>query len=205
MEMSNQPPGGYPPPPPPPPGGYPPPPPPPLPPGYSPPPSGYAPPTQPYPQPAPGGQYAGFGTRLVAYLIDGLILGIPFAIIVVLLGGVAAATVGSTVDSSGQVNGAAVAGGLGLFFLVYLGLVVVQILYFIYFWSRGGTIGQRILHLRVVDATTGGNITMGKAFLRYLGIVISAMPCYLGLLWAIWDPRKQGWHDKIAGTVVTSG
>jgi uncharacterized RDD family membrane protein YckC len=200
--MSNQPPGDYPPPPPPPPapppGGYPPPPPP-------PPPGGYAPPTQAYAQPAPGGQYAGFGARLVAYLIDGLILGIPFAIIVILLGGVAAATVGSTVDASGQVNGAAVAGGLGLLFVVYLGLVVVQILYFIFFWSRGGTIGQRILHLRVVDATTGGNIPMGRAFLRYIGIVISAMPCYLGLLWAIWDPRKQGWHDKIASTVVTSG
>ena len=91
-----------------------------------------------------------------------------------------------------------------MIFLVYLGLVVVQILYFIFFWSRGGTIGQRILRLHVVDATTGGNIGMGRAFLRYLGLVISAMPCYLGLLWAIWDSRKQGWHDKIAGTVVTS-
>jgi uncharacterized RDD family membrane protein YckC len=141
----------------------------------------------------------------VAYLIDGLILGIPFVILIILLGGLAAATVTSTVDANGQVNGAAAAGGLGLFFLVYLGLVVVQILYFIFFWSRGATIGMRILHLHVVDATTGAHISMGKAFLRYLGLIIAAMPCYLGLLWALWDPRKQGWHDKIAGTVVTSG
>ena len=140
----------------------------------------------------------------MAYLIDGLILGIPFVILLILLGGATAATVSSTVDANGQVNTAAAAGGLGLIFVVYLALVVVQILYFIFMWSRGGTIGQRILRLRVVDATTGGNIGMGRAFLRYLGMVISAMPCYLGLLWAIWDARKQGWHDKIAGTVVTS-
>jgi uncharacterized RDD family membrane protein YckC len=170
------------------------------------PPTGYAPPPAAYQQAPAGRQYAGFGIRLVAYLIDGLILGIPFVIILILLGGVATAGISAGgVDANGNVNGAAVAGGLGVFFLIYLALVAVQILYFILLWSRGGTIGQRILHLHVVDATTGANISMGKAFLRYLGLVISAMPCYLGLLWAIWDSRKQGWHDKIAGTVVTSG
>ena len=36
-----------------------------------------------------------------------------------------------------------------------------------------------------------------------VGYVVSSMVCYIGLIWAAFDPRKQGWHDKIAGTVVT--
>jgi uncharacterized RDD family membrane protein YckC len=153
---------------------------------------------------APGIAYGGFGLRFVAILLDGLILGIPFGVLFALIGGLAVASVSTTVDpNTGQVNSVAAGGAGGLLVLLYLALLVVSILYYVVLWSRGGTIGQRLLKLRVVDATTGANISMGKAFLRYIGLIIAAIPCYLGLLWVIWDPRKQGWHDKIAGTVVT--
>jgi uncharacterized RDD family membrane protein YckC len=120
-----------------------------------------------------------------------------------LIGGLAVASVSSTVDANGNINTVAAGGAGGLLILLYLALLVVSVLYFVVLWSRGGTIGQRLLKLRVVDATTGVNISMGKACLRYVGLIIAAIPCYLGLFWVIWDPRKQGWHDKIAGTVVT--
>jgi len=145
------------------------------------------------------GAWAGF----VARLLDSLILGIPFGVFFALIGGLAVASVSTTVDANGNVNTVAAGGAGGLLILLYLALLVVTVLYFVVLWSRGGTIGQRLLKLRVVDATTGANISMGKAFLRYVGLIIAAIPCYLGLLWVIWDPRKQGWHDKIAGTVVT--
>jgi uncharacterized RDD family membrane protein YckC len=205
MADQPQPPGGYQPPPPPPPrgytptpplGGYAPPPPPP------PPPAAYVPPPAPAAA-APGIGYGGFGLRFVARLLDSLILGIPFGVFFALIGGLAVASVSTTVDANGNVNTVAAGGAGGLLILLYLALLVVTVLYFVVLWSRGGTIGQRLLKLRVVDATTGANISMGKAFLRYVGLIIAAIPCYLGLFWVIWDPRKQGWHDKIAGTVVT--
>jgi uncharacterized RDD family membrane protein YckC len=198
--------GGYPPPPPP--GGaFPPPPPPggafpPAPPpggGYSPPPplpGGYA----PAPVPAygaPQARYGGFWIRFVAVFLDGIIVTIPVLILGVILG--IAAAVAS--NASGNSNGASVA-TTGLGFLVDLIGLVISIGYFIYFWGRGQTIAMRLFHLRVADAITGQPIGYGRAALRYVGYLLSAIVCYIGLIWAAFDSRKQGWHDKIAGTVV---
>jgi uncharacterized RDD family membrane protein YckC len=58
------------------------------------------------------------------------------------------------------------------------------------------------LRLRVVDARTGQAITTGKAIGRYLGYYVSALPLLLGFIWVGIDKRKQGFHDKLAGTVV---
>lgn len=55
---------------------------------------------------------------------------------------------------------------------------------------------------QVVDAQTGATVTVGQAMLRYLGYFIAMLPLGLGIFWIGFDRRKQGWHDKIAGTVV---
>ena len=65
-----------------------------------------------------------------------------------------------------------------------------------------GTLGQRMLGLHVVDAATGQNIGIGRAIGRFIGYVISALALDIGLIWVAFDPRKQGWHDKIASTFV---
>jgi uncharacterized RDD family membrane protein YckC len=79
----------------------------------------------------------------------------------------------------------------------------VDLLYFVILWSKfGGTLGQRMLGLHVVDAATGQNIGIGRSIGRFVGYVISAALLYIGLIWAAFDPRKQGWHDKIASTFV---
>jgi uncharacterized RDD family membrane protein YckC len=59
-----------------------------------------------------------------------------------------------------------------------------------------------VLGLRVVDATTGQPISFGKAAIRWLGLFISFLVCLIGVIWVAFDARKQGWMDKIAGTVV---
>jgi uncharacterized RDD family membrane protein YckC len=41
-----------------------------------------------------------------------------------------------------------------------------------------------------------------RGLLRYVGFIIAALPLLIGLIWAAFDARKQGWHDKIASTVV---
>lgn len=54
----------------------------------------------------------------------------------------------------------------------------------------------------MVGFTTGAEIGYGKAFLRYVGRIVSAIPCLIGYIAMLWDPQKQTWHDKIADTVV---
>jgi len=80
--------------------------------------------------------------------------------------------------------------------------LVVGIGYFVYFWSSTGqTLGDKVVGVKVVS-TSGGLITPGGAFIRYLGIIVSSIPLFLGLLWVLWDPQRQGWHDKMASTYV---
>jgi uncharacterized RDD family membrane protein YckC len=71
------------------------------------------------------------------------------------------------------------------------------------FWLyRQATPGKMAVSARVVDAKTGGPLGVGQSIVRYLGYFVSTIPFCLGLLWVAFDARKQGWHDKLAGTVV---
>jgi RDD family protein len=56
--------------------------------------------------------------------------------------------------------------------------------------------------VRIVDARTGANPTAAQHIIRYLGYFVSILPLFLGALWVAFDPRKQVWHAKLAGTVV---
>lgn len=71
------------------------------------------------------------------------------------------------------------------------------------FWlTRSATPGKMVIGAIVVDAVTLGKLGTGQAILRYLGYYVSTIPLLLGLIWVGFDSRKQGWHDKIAGTLV---
>jgi uncharacterized RDD family membrane protein YckC len=71
------------------------------------------------------------------------------------------------------------------------------------FWlARGATPGKMAFDARVVDAATGGPLSARQGVIRYLGYYVSTIPLFLGLIWVAFDSRKQGWHDKLAGTVV---
>jgi uncharacterized RDD family membrane protein YckC len=71
------------------------------------------------------------------------------------------------------------------------------------FWlKRQATPGKMVVAARVVDAETGKTLTVGQAVGRYLGYIVATLPFGLGLLWVAFDRKKQGWHDKMAGTVV---
>lgn len=124
---------------------------------------------------------AGFWMRVLAWLIDGLCIGIPaYAVSHVLLRGDLA---------------------------TYYGVgIIIEICYFMYFWSsygKGQTIGMQLLHMKVVR-TDGSLLSLSGAFIRFIGIIIAALPLDIGLLWVAFDPQKQGWHDKLAGTYVIS-
>ena len=85
----------------------------------------------------------------------------------------------------------------------YYGMaLMINAAYFTYFHGISGqTPGKRLFSLRVVQAG-GAHMTLGIAFLRWVGYIISKIPLFLGFIWAAFDGNKQGWHDKIAGTCV---
>ncbi len=121
---------------------------------------------------------AGFWIRVVAYIIDLIILIIVSAIVNAVLG-----------------NNTALAGLINF---------IIGIAYFGYFWSASGhgqTLGMRVFKLRVIR-TDGSALTMTQAAIRYVGVIVSALAIFIGLIWVAFDPQKQGWHDKIADTYV---
>jgi uncharacterized RDD family membrane protein YckC len=71
------------------------------------------------------------------------------------------------------------------------------------FWMyRQATPGKMVIRARIVDARTGGQPDTRQLVIRYLGYYVSTLPLLLGFVWVAFDPRKQGWHDKLAHTVV---
>lgn len=73
----------------------------------------------------------------------------------------------------------------------------------IVFWIyRQATPGKMAIRARIVDAKTGGKPSTGQLVGRYFGYYLSIIPLFLGLIWVGIDERKQGFHDKLAGTVV---
>ncbi len=149
--------------------------------------------------PAPGVEFAPHGPRLVAYILDGIIVGIVvtfFAVIGAVALGLGTTVQGNTITSvsSGAVFVFAVCVAIG---------TVVGILYFPFFWVRGGqTPGMRPFSLRVVRDSDGGPIGWGTALLRLIGLIVAGMVFYLGYIWIFIDKRRRGWQDLIAGTIV---
>jgi uncharacterized RDD family membrane protein YckC len=74
----------------------------------------------------------------------------------------------------------------------------------IWFWvaRNGQTPGKMVVGARIVDAESGSTISVGKGVARYIGYFISMLGLCIGFFWVGFDPKKRGWHDHIAGTVV---
>ncbi|MEG2472246.1 RDD family protein [Acinetobacter sp.] len=67
-------------------------------------------------------------------------------------------------------------------------------------WSASP--GKILLGLKIVDADTGDNIDLKQSIIRYVGYFPAMMVLFIGIFWVAFDKRKQGWHDKMANTVV---
>jgi uncharacterized RDD family membrane protein YckC len=136
-------------------------------------------------------QFAGFWIRLVAYLIDTLILGmVQFAIALAL--GLAGDAL--TDNGNGELTMALVGGLCGM---------VVGVTYAVFFTGYNGqTPGKMALRIQVIRSD-GTPMSYGRAFLReVIGKLASGIILGIGYLMAGFDRQKQGLHDKIAGTYV---
>jgi len=80
---------------------------------------------------------------------------------------------------------------------------VVPIVATVWFWLHFmGTPGKMVTKLRIVDAASGKKLSLGQAIGRYFAYIPAMLPLGLGIIWVGIDKKKQGWHDKLAGTVV---
>jgi len=149
-------------------------------------------------------QFAGFWRRFVAYTIDGFIISVVFIILAIVAGIAyfAGAMSGDNQVWIAQLTNPERLGSLGIFISVFY--ILLYMIYFTYFHGLNGrTPGKNLLGLQVVSAD-GSPISFGIAFLRSAGYLVSSLlfTVPLGFIWIAFDKRKQGWHDKIAGTVV---
>jgi uncharacterized RDD family membrane protein YckC len=76
---------------------------------------------------------------------------------------------------------------------------IAVVLFWIY---RQATPGKMAIGAKIVDEKTGGRPSTGQLIGRYLGYYVSILPLMLGIIWVGIDKRKQGFHDKLAGTLV---
>jgi uncharacterized RDD family membrane protein YckC len=169
------------------------------------------------PGPAPGLAYAGFGWRLLGYIADVIILfvieapiTIPFVYVPI------AQYYRDHPPAAGQTVATLPTDLSTRFLLIGLLGAVVSAVYFggLVAW-QGRTLGQRAMGTFVVRAEDGGRLPQGRAYLRavifwgpgVIGLIptagsIAGLIALIGLLSAAWDRRKQGWHDKLARSLV---
>ena len=131
-------------------------------------------------------EYVGFWARVVASLIDTVLLVLvtwPLTYLVYGRKGFAKVFMHGPVD-------------------VLINFILPAVL-IIWLWSKlQATPGKMAMSAKIVDADTGAEPTLQQLLIRYVGYFVSAIPLCLGFFWVGFDRRKQGWHDKMANTVV---
>lgn len=88
------------------------------------------------------------------------------------------------------------------FWDVFLNYVFPALAVILFWMYKSATPGKMAFKMKVVDAKTGGKPSVGQLVGRYFGYFLAALPLFIGIVWVCIDKRKQGWHDKLAGTLV---
>lgn len=136
----------------------------------------------------------GFGRRLAATLLDGVILYAGTFILILAAGVIGVFTNLYTESQPIPVRSLMIVCGL-----------ILSLLYYVLAWSKSGqTIANSVLGIKIVGAD-GKPLPVGRALLRYIGYIISALCLSIGFLWVAFDKKRQGWHDKIASSYAVDG
>lgn len=126
-------------------------------------------------------EYAGFLDRLLATILDSIIIYLPIRIIENII-------IFTTLKPISTI----------ILFEIILPLIITII-----FWTnKSATPGKLIMNMYIVDERTGQKIDTAQSIIRYIGYLPSAFIFGLGFIWIAVDQKNQGWHDKIAGTIV---
>jgi len=142
-------------------------------------------------------EYAGFFSRFLALLIDGVAMAVLAAIVGVIAGGCLALTIGAQSDFVAFLTSIAAC-------LLWVVLAAFLFFYFGYFWSKDGqSVGMKLVNIKVVRRSETESLSFWRAALRgSLGYYISGLVFSLGFIWAAFDSNKETWHDKLFDTWV---
>lgn len=134
-----------------------------------------------------GVQYAGFWVRVAAAIIDSVVqLSVVLSIVYFVYG------------ADYWTGEPGLKGPLDVFLQFFFPLIFV-----IGFWKyKSATPGKMAFNCVIVNASDFQPVSTGRLVLRYFMYIVSYLFLFLGVIWVAFDSRKQGWHDKIAGTVV---
>lgn len=134
-------------------------------------------------------EYVGFWRRVGASILDSIIIAIFTVPALIAIYGSGYFTDQTRPIISGPAD----------FLISWVLPAVAIVLFWVY---KRATPGKMAVSAQVIDARTGNNVTAGQAIGRYLAYFVSGLPLGLGFIWVAFDKRKQGWHDKLAKTVV---
>ena len=138
-------------------------------------------------------QYEGLVTRGIAFAIDAAIIDL----VAIVVAGAVALALSVLSISEDSLDTVLIAVGGALFLAWSVG-------YFVTFWSTTGqTPGSRLMRIKVCAADDdGGVLRPRRAALRFAGLILAAIPLLAGFLPILFDERRRGLHDMLAGTVV---
>lgn len=161
--------------------------------------------------------YAGFWKRVLAHIIDQIIISIiSFFLIMPLLMifgiGIFSAFGLDDVEYYSLVvdrpfgDDLTIAGLTALVFSIILIVILVNVVQWLYYAifessNKQATAGKMILNLKVTD-TAGNKISFGRATGRYFGKILSSLILYIGFIMIAFTEKKQGLHDILAGCLV---
>lgn len=146
------------------------------------------------------GTYAGPLARLVAFGVDVILLIFATALISSLVSATLALFGLTDIVLTFLLSGRPIA--TLILTLIMMANFLILGFYFVLSWNLiGSTPGDLVMGLRVVK-TDGNSVSFLHSFLRLIGAIVSAVFLFIGFIWALFDSRRQGWHDKIAGTYV---
>lgn len=146
------------------------------------------------------GEFAGSVSRFLGFIIDVVLLALALSLITTFINTFInlfnLKTVLANIAASNDIVAATLAISAGIAGTIFIAA------YGALSWSLSGqTIGDMLFGVRVVR-TDGNRVSFARAVVRIIGAYLSGFTLFLGFLWAIWDDQHQGWHDKLAGTVV---
>ena len=134
-------------------------------------------------------EYAGFWVRVGAAIVDTIIIAVITIPLLIAIYGKEYFEMEPTTIVAGPAD-----------FLISWVFPLVAV---IWFWMKlQATPGKMAISAKVVDANTGKSLTLGQSLWRYVGYILATIPLGFGLIWVAFDSKKQGWHDKLANTVV---
>jgi uncharacterized RDD family membrane protein YckC len=138
-------------------------------------------------------EYIGLVTRAIAFAVDAAVI----QLVAIAVGGTIALIL-TVVSLPDELDTVLVVVGSVAYVLWLVG-------YFVVFWSTTGqTPGNRLLQIRVSRVVDGAAPRTGAAVLRFAGVILATLPLFAGFLPILFDDRRRGLHDMLAGTVVVS-